>query len=169
MRKWIIISAVLFCLCLVVGVALLNLNSLINRNKDYFLAQAEQALGRKVSVGDVGVTLWGGVGLRLSNFTMSDDPSFSLSHFVRAEDLQINVKLLPLLRKDFQIKRLILHRPLIEIIRNKEGQFNFATIGRDKKPKEPAKAEKAEKADVQGSSDVLVTLSTIYYPQRETQ
>jgi len=29
--------------------------------------------------------------------------------------------------------------------------------------------EKAEKADVQGSPDVLVTLSTIYYPQRETQ
>jgi AsmA protein len=145
MRKWIIIGAVLFCLCLVVVLALLNLNSLINRNKDYFLAQAERALGRKVSVGDVGVTLWGGVGLRLSNFTLSDDPAFSSSHFVQAEDLQINVKLLPLLRKDFQVKRLILHRPLIEIIRNKEGQFNFATIGRDKKPKEPAKPEKVEK------------------------
>jgi AsmA protein len=142
MRKWIIIGAVLFCLCLVVVLALLNLNSLINRNKDYFLAQAERALGRKVSVGDVGVTLWGGVGLRLSNFTMSDDPSFSSSHFVRAEDLQINVKLLPLLRKDFQVKRLILHRPLIEVIRNKEGKFNFSTIGRDKNPKEPATVEK---------------------------
>jgi uncharacterized protein involved in outer membrane biogenesis len=142
MRKWIIIGAVLFCLCLVVVLALLNLNSLINRNKDYFLAQAERALGRKVSVGDVGLTLWGGVGLRLSNFTMSDDPSFSSSHFVRAEDLQINVKLLPLLRKDFQVKRLILHRPLIEIIRNREGKYNFSTIGKDKNPKEPAKVEK---------------------------
>jgi uncharacterized protein involved in outer membrane biogenesis len=142
MRKWIIIGAVLFCLCLVVVLALLNLNSLINRNKGYFLAQAERALGRKVSVGDVGLNLWGGVGLRLSNFTMSDDPSFSSSHFVRAEDLQINVKLLPLLRKDFQVKRLILHRPLIEIIRNREGKYNFSTIGKDKNPKEPAKVEK---------------------------
>jgi hypothetical protein len=141
MRK-IIVSAVLLSLCLVVVLVLLNLNSLINRNKDYFLAQAERALGRKVTVGDVGVTLWGGVGLRLSNFTLSDDPSFSSRHFVRAEDLQINLKLLPLLRKDFQVKRLILHRPLIEIIRNKEGQFNFSTIGRDKNPKEPAKGEK---------------------------
>jgi uncharacterized protein involved in outer membrane biogenesis len=142
MRKWIIIGAVLFCLCLVVVLALLNLNSLINRNKGYFLAQAERALARKVSVGDVGLNLWGGVGLRLSNFTMSDDPSFSSSHFVRAEDLQINVKLLPLLRKDFQVKRLILHRPLIEIIRNREGKYNFSTIGKDKNPKEPAKVEK---------------------------
>jgi uncharacterized protein involved in outer membrane biogenesis len=160
MRKWIISSAVLFCLCLVVVFALLNLNSLINRNKDYFLAQAEQALGRKVSVGDVGVTLWGGVGLRLSNFTMSDDPSFSSSHFVRAEDLQINVKLMPLLRKDFQVKRLILHRPLIEIIRNKEGKFNFSTIGKDKKPKEPAKVEK-EPVERDPKSPTLLLIAVV--------
>jgi AsmA protein len=144
MRKWIILSAVLFVFCAIVVLALLNLNSLINRNKDYFLTQAEQALGRKVSVGDVGVTLWGGVGLTLRNFTMSDDPSFSSSHFVSAEDLQLNVKLLPLLRKDFQVKRLILHKPVIQVIRNKEGKFNFSTLGKDKKEKqkEPEKAEK---------------------------
>ena len=144
MRKWIIISAVLFVFCAIVVLALLNLNSLINRNKDYFLGQAEQALGRKVSVGDVGLTLWGGVGLTLSNFTMSDDPSFSSSHFVSAEDLQINVKLMPLLRKDFQVKRLILHKPVIQVIRNKEGRFNFSTVGQEKKEKqkEPEKAEK---------------------------
>ncbi len=147
MRKWIVMGAVLFAFCAVVVLALLNLNSLINRNKDYFLGQAERALGRKVSVGDVGVTLWGGVGLTLSNFTMSDDPSFSSSHFVHAEDLQINVKLLPLLRKDFQVKRLILHKPIIQVIRNKEGRFNFSTIGQDnkdnkEKQKEPGKAEK---------------------------
>ncbi len=144
MRKWIIISAVLFVFCAIVVVALLNLNSLINRNKDYFLNQAEQALGRKVSVGDVGVTLWGGIGLTLSKFTMSDDPSFSSSRFVSADDLQINVKLLPLLRKDFQVKRLILHKPVIQVIRNKEGRFNFSTLGKEKKEKqkEPEKAEK---------------------------
>jgi uncharacterized protein involved in outer membrane biogenesis len=144
MRKWIIVGALSFVFCAIVVLALLNLNSIINRNKDYFLRQAEQWLGRKVSVGDVGVTLWGGVGLTLSNFTMSDDPSFSSSHFVHAEDLQINVKLLPLVRKDFQVKRLILHKPMIEVIRNKEGRFNFSTIGKDnkEKQKEPGKAEK---------------------------
>ena len=149
MRKWIIIGAVLFVFCAIVVLALLNLNSLINRNKDYFLGQAEQALGRKVSVGDVGVTLWGGVGLTLSNFTMSDDPSFSSSHFVSAEDLQINVKLLPLLRKDFQVKRLILHKPVIQVIRNKEGRFNFSTVGQGEKGKteRAGKGRKGKRAE----------------------
>ena len=143
MRRWIIIGAVLFGLCAIVVLALLNLNSLVNRNKDFFLSQAEQALGRKVSVGDVGLTLWGGVGVTLNRFTLSDDPSFSSSNFVSAEDLQINLKLLPLLRKDFQVKRLILHKPVIHVIRNKEGRFNFSTLGKEKrqKPKEREKAD----------------------------
>ncbi|HEY7319272.1 MAG TPA: AsmA family protein [Candidatus Binatia bacterium] len=144
MRKWIVVGAVLFVFCAILVVALLNLNSLINRNKDYFLGQAEQALGRKISVGDVGVTLWGGVGLSLSNFAMADDPTFSSGDFVRAGDLQINVKLLPLLRKDFQVKRLILHKPTIQVIRNTDGRFNFSTIGKEKKEKqkEPQAAER---------------------------
>jgi AsmA protein len=80
---------------------------------------------------------------------MSDDPSFSSGDFVRAKDLQVNVRLLPLLRKEFQIKRLILHDPVIEIIRNREGTFNFSTIGKDKKEKEkkpdPEEKEKEKK------------------------
>src|SRR5262244_1347356 len=158
MRKWIIIGSVLFALCAVVVLALLNLNSLINRNKGYFLSQAEQALGRKVSVGDVGVTLWRGVGLTLSKFTMSDDPSFSATNFVSAEDLQINVKLLPLLRKDFQVKRLLLNKPLVQIIRDKEGRFNFSTIGKDKKEKQkqPEKTEKGPSEKEQKAPSALL-------------
>lgn len=158
MRKWMIVGAVLFVSCAVVVLALLNLNSLINRNKGYLLSQAEHALGRKVAVGDVGLTLWGGVGLTLSNFTMADDPSFSSGHFVRARDLQINLKLLPLLRKDFQIKRLILHKPTVQIIRNREGRFNFSTIGQEKKErqKEPQAAEKEK--EQKAPTALLITI-----------
>jgi uncharacterized protein involved in outer membrane biogenesis len=142
MRKWIIIGTVLFVLCAMLLLAVWNLNSLINRNKDYLLEQAERALGRKVTVGNVAVTLWGGVGVRLNNFTMSDDPAFSSHDFVKAEDLQLNVKLLPLLRRELQIKRLVLHKPVIRIIRNKEGRYNFSTIGREKDKQQGAVKER---------------------------
>ena len=56
---------VLLVLVILAGVALVNLNGLINRNKDYLLAQAKEALGRDVKIGDIGVTLWGGIGVRL--------------------------------------------------------------------------------------------------------
>ncbi len=145
MRKWIIAGSVVLVLCVVFIVVLLNLNALINRNKDYLLEQAQQALGRRVSVGDVGVSLWGGLGVRLNNFAMADDPAFSPGEFVRARDLQLNVRLLPLLRRNLEVKRVILHQPVIQVIRDKQGRFNFSTIGavREKKPRE--KIEKEER------------------------
>lgn len=144
MRKWVITGIVLLSFCAVVAVALLNLNSLVNRNKHYLLAQAQEALGRKVAVGEIAVTLWNGIGLRLDNFVVSDDLSFSSGDFVRARDLQVNVKLLPLLRKEFQVKRLILHDPVIAIIRNREGEFNFSGIGKRGKDKEEKRKKPPE-------------------------
>jgi AsmA protein len=138
MRKWIIAGAVLVALVAVVFIALLNIDSLIARNKGYLIAQAEQALGRKISVGDVEATLFSGIGARLSNFAMSDDPAYAAGDFVRAKDLQVIVKFWPLLRKSVQVKRAILHDPVIEIVRNSDGTFNFSTIAKKQKEKKAA-------------------------------
>ncbi|HZD40197.1 MAG TPA: AsmA family protein, partial [Terriglobales bacterium] len=151
MRKWVIVAVVLLLLIgTAVFVALLNANALINRNKDYLLNQAQQALGRKVSVGDVEVTLFTGFGVRLHDFAMSDDPAFSSGDFIRAKDLQVNLKLLPLLRRQFQVKRMILHQPVITVIRNANKNYNFSTIG-EKKPKAP-RAKKEERAPAKEKS-----------------
>ena len=151
MRKWIIGGAVAVILLLVVGFALvLNVNSLIARNKDYLISQAEQALGRDISVGEVEATLLSGLGVRLSDFVMADDPAFSKEEFVRAKDLQVNLKFWPLLQRELQVKRVILHDPVIRVIRNKAGVFNFSTIGKggDKETAKKKQPERAPKDDV---------------------
>src|SRR5258706_9984878 len=137
MRKWLIMAgATLLVLVAVTALALMNLNSLINRNKAYLLAKAQESLGRQLGVGDIALTLWGGIGVRLKQFSLSDDPAFSKEPFVRAADLQVNMKLLPLLRKELQVRNLVLHEPVINVIRDKSGQFNFSTIAGDKKKRE---------------------------------
>ncbi|MFQ5848528.1 MAG: AsmA family protein [Candidatus Methylomirabilales bacterium] len=146
MRKLSIAAVILLILGALITFALMNLGSLVNRNKDYILAQAEQALGRKVAVDDIGVTLWGGIGVRLKNFALADDRAFSREDFIRAADLQVNVELLPLLRKEVRVKRLILHDPVISVIRDKKGNLNFASIGqpgREPGTKPPAAAPPA--------------------------
>lgn len=173
MRKWIIAGSVVLVLCLILVVVVLNLNTLINRNKDYLLEQAQQALGRQVSVGDVGVTLWGGLGVRLNNFAMADDPAFSPGEFVRARDLQLNVRLLPLLRRDLEVKRMILHEPVIQIIRDKQGRFNFSTIGAPEKEKETVAKEEKKPAEERLPPALLVSLvdisgGEIHYLDRAT-
>src|SRR5438034_5331799 len=115
MRKWIIGGVVvLLILVIVAGVALVSLNGLIDRNKQYILTQVKEAVGRDVTVGDIGVSLWGGVGARLKQFSVADDPAFAKEPFVRAEDLQVNMKLLPLFRKEIEVSKVILHQPVIK-------------------------------------------------------
>ncbi len=157
MRKWIIAGVVLLVFVVLAGVALVNLNGLINRNKDYLLAQAKEAMGRNVAVGDIGVTLWGGLGVRLKQFSLADDPSFSKEPFVRADDLQVNLQLFPLFRKEFQVSKVILHRPVINVIKDQKGQFNFSTIGREKEKKEKEKqAGKKERPEERAAPPPLL-------------
>ncbi len=163
MRKWIIAGVVLLLVVILAGVAIVNINSLINRNKDYLLAQAKAALGRDIAIGDIGVTLWGGLGVRVKNVSVAEDAAFAKQPFVRAEDLQVNMKLLPLLRKQFEVSRVILHRPVINVIKNDKGQFNFASLGREKekekKQGEKEKKKPSEKGGVRPA--VLVSLVNI--------
>jgi uncharacterized protein involved in outer membrane biogenesis len=164
MRKWFITAGVAVIVTIAVGlVALLNINSLIRRNRAFLLDRAEQALGRKISVGEVEATLFTGFGARLTSFAMADDPGYSSGDFVRAKDLQIHLRFWPLLKKEVQIKKVALHDPVIRIVRNPDGKFNFSTIGKkDKVKKEAAEKEKKKGAPKdEGESAFLISLVDI--------
>jgi uncharacterized protein involved in outer membrane biogenesis len=162
MRKWYVAGAVLLLLGAAVVVALLNLNTLIKRNRDFLLSQAEQALGRKITAGDVELSIMHGIGLRVKNFAISDDPSFSTGEFVRARDLQINVRLWPLLQKQFEIKNVTLRQPVVTISRNAAGDFNFSSIGNKNKERREAKTNEARaRREKTGTPSVAVYLANI--------
>ena len=162
MRKLILCGCVLL---LVIGGLLVfaayNLNDLANQNKDQLLAQAEQALGRKVQIGEIGLTFWGGIGARLRNFALADDPAFSSDNFVQAADLQVNVKLMPLLNQEIEVKRVILHDPVIRVIRNAQGIFNFASLSGGDMPDAPPDASDTTALIGSGGMPLLVALVNI--------
>ena len=128
MRTLLIIGAVLLIAVGLLAFAFLNLNSLIASNKEQILQQVEQTLGREVEVEEIGVTVWGGIGARLTQFRIADDPAFSADAFVRADALQVNVALWPLLSQEIQLGRLILRNPQIQLIRDERGRFNFTSL-----------------------------------------
>ncbi len=114
MRKRIL-GGVVLALSGALLLTVLNLNFLVRRNKDYLIGQAGQALGRKITVDEIGVTLWP-VGARLVNFALADDPAFSADAFLRAKDLRVDLRLLPLLVGRFRLKRMVIESPLITIV-----------------------------------------------------
>lgn len=128
MRKLTIVAAVLVVVIALVAFALSNLDTLIADNKDRIVAQVADALGREVEVAEIGVSLWPGIGVRLSGFRVADDPAFSTEDFVRAEAARLDVALWPLLSRDIRVTRFVLQKPEIRIIRDADGRFNFESL-----------------------------------------
>ncbi|HEY7553864.1 MAG TPA: AsmA family protein [Candidatus Binatia bacterium] len=131
MRKPII-SGIVLALSGVLVLTVFNVNFLVRRNKDYLIGQMERALARKIFVDRIEVALWP-VHARLVNFAMADDPAFSADAFMRAKELQLHLRLLPLFIGQFRLKRIALESPLIIIIRDGRGQYNFASNARNEK------------------------------------
>jgi uncharacterized protein involved in outer membrane biogenesis len=137
MRKPIVAALIVVgvLVVVVIGVfvyAVLNLNGLIQQNRDLILAKASDSLGRKVDVRDIHASLGWGVKADLSGVTISDDPHFSQAPFVEAADIYAKVALLPLLRREIEVDEISLKQPVVRIIRDQSGALNVSSIG--KKP-----------------------------------
>lgn len=129
MRKVGIVILVIIVI-LVVAVAIFAATFDVNRYHGVIQSQLEEHLGRQVSLGNMSLGIFP-PRFRVQNLSIADDPNFSKTKpFVEAQELDVSVKLLPLLHKAVEIDTLSLERPSVELIKNPQGQWNFSTIGK---------------------------------------
>ncbi len=128
MRKWIVLGVLVAAIAGALAVAAANLNSYLNRNKDWLTAQAEAAIGRRVGFEEIGVSLRGGLGVHISDLRVADDPAFSAEDFLRADAVQVAIKILPALRGRYEVRRFVLERPSITVIQTAKG-LNVDSLG----------------------------------------
>lgn len=122
MRKWVIllgIGALVLVGALVV--AAFNLNRFLNQNRELIAKQAQRAIGREVRFGEVGVSFSGGLGVRVEDLHVGDDPAFSKEDFVAAEAVDVGVKILPALFGRIELGRVVLRSPSINVIQTSQG------------------------------------------------
>lgn len=123
--KWVaIIIAILIVLILVLPFVI-NVNDFRPRIE----SELTNALGRKVTVGNLSLSLWSG-SLAADNIAIADDPSFTNQPFVKAEALNVGVNLIPLIfSKTLEVRNITLTRPEVSLLRTPAGKWNFSTIG----------------------------------------
>ncbi|HMC32408.1 MAG TPA: AsmA family protein, partial [Candidatus Angelobacter sp.] len=127
--------AILVIVVLLVAAALI-VPHLININQYHGKIQAElqKHLGRQVSLGNMRLSLFP-PSFQVENATIAEDQRFNTSRpFATADKLAISVKFWPLLHKEVEVKSLELDRPHIELVRDAQGAWNFATLGQEPKP-----------------------------------
>jgi AsmA protein len=134
MRKIaIVVGIVVLVIVLAVGVFVATFNP--NDYRGTIQAKLEQQLDRKVSLGNMSLGLFP-LRFKVANLSIADDPKFSNRAFVQTQELSVSVKLLPLLSKSVEVDSLSLERPSVELVKNAQGVWNFASIGQ----KTPASA-----------------------------
>ena len=101
----------------------------VNQFRPTIEEKASAALGRKVDVGNLSLSLFTG-SLAADNLAIADDPKFSNSPFLTAKSIRVGVELLPLIfHKDLVITNIVIDNPEVTLLRNPGGEWNYSTFG----------------------------------------
>ncbi|HUS18651.1 MAG TPA: AsmA family protein [Terriglobales bacterium] len=137
MRKALIAVGVLIVL-IVVAIAALPFAVDANRYRGKVQSELQARTGRPVSLGQMRLSVFP-FAFRVENAIIGEDKNFASSQpFAQVGELFVSAKLIPLMRGDVQIDSLELRRPRIELIRNRQGVWNFSTMNSTKPQNPPA-------------------------------
>jgi AsmA protein len=109
----------------------------VNKFKPTLETDLTNALGRKVDVGNIELSIISG-GVKLDDVSIADDPAFSHSPFLQTKQLTVGVALIPLIfSKTIEVHSFTITDPQVSLLRSASGTWNFSTLG--KGPKTAAK------------------------------
>jgi AsmA protein len=101
----------------------------VNQFRPQLDAKLTDALGRKVSVGNLKLSILSG-SVSVDDIVVADNPAFSHSPFVTAKSLNVSVELKPLIfSKEIRVTGITLDHPVIKLIRSSSGKWNFSDLG----------------------------------------
>ena len=102
--------------------------------KSTYLPLIEEAIHRRVDVSEVRLSFIPTPSIRLSNLKISDNPAFPDNTFFAAQQLQLRLKLWPLIQGRFEVIEFVLEKPVINLLKKPDGTFNYADLADKKIP-----------------------------------
>ena len=141
--KWIGIAVAAILVILIVVPFLIP----INKFKPTIESKASDALGRKVQLGNLSLSLLtGSVGI--DDVAVSDDPKFNSGPFLTAKTVKVGVELIPLIfSQQLNVTEITVVSPQVTMLKDPSGRWNFSSIGGASSktaPKAPAGSNSAE-------------------------
>ena len=101
----------------------------VNQFRPTIEQKASAALGRKVEVGNLSLSILSGA-LGADNLSIADDPKFSTSPFLTAKSIKVGVELMPLIfSKTLNVTDVSIDSPQVTLLRNQAGEWNYSSFG----------------------------------------
>jgi AsmA protein len=101
----------------------------VNQFRPTVEQKASAALGRKVEVGNLSLSLLSG-SLGADNLAIADDPKFSSTPFLTAKSVKVGVEIIPLIfSRTLNVTNVLIDSSQVSLIRGSGGQWNYSSLG----------------------------------------
>lgn len=170
MRK--VIIAILVLIIVVGGglaLAVINVNALLEENRDELARLASEATGREIAFEKAEVAFPGRLSIQIDGLRIAEDPRFGKNDFLALDTAYVSVEIMPALQNRLELTGLRLDRPTIRVIQTAKG-FNFSSLGA---AEEGADSPDASVPAEEGSSSMALAIAgfrildaTILYEDR---
>jgi len=161
-----VIIAVIVVLVIVAGIVVY-----MKVDKTFITSQMSRALNRQVTIEKIDVNIFSVLsGIEIKNVAISNfktpqalenlqgKPVAAEDVFTHMDALRFKVRLMPLLKRQVELKELVLYSPVINLSKNKEGVMNIDDLIKSKKPQDLEKKDK-EPAQPISADDIPVAIA----------
>jgi AsmA protein len=145
--KWGVIIGVSLVVIVIAALVIISLVVDVNKYKPEIEKMVSDTTRRPFSIGDdLDLTLFPWAGISLSDIRLGNPAGFAEKNFVTAKSFEVRLKLLPLIFKEIEIKRLVLNEPRVVMVKSKTGAVNWEFPAAGTEPTEESGAPAEEKA-----------------------
>lgn len=158
MKSWqkTSLAFIVILILIVIGISLLVKSYLLPETiKLLVIPKVEEIINHTISYTELEVGIGGTI--KLKNLTIPDPALHKQTVLLQSQDMVLHCRILPLLSKKIIIEEVTLRKPHINLIRDKQGNFNFLKDI----PKTEKKAADKERAD-KASLDTTLSLTVTY-------
>lgn len=131
--KWALIAGTAIILLVVAAIVIIPFFIDVNKYKPQIEAMASKQIGRPLVLGgDLKPSVFPWIGIGIQDIRLGNTPAFVEKDFAAVDEIEVRVKLLPILSGRYEIKRFVIRGARIALIKNKDGQLNTQGIGPSK-------------------------------------
>ena len=123
--KWLFILAAVFVFILAAGLVTLKIMYPFSKLKAMGQDYVAQNYNRQMDLEDISFNF---IGVTIDNFKLSEEGGFENGTFASAKQAVLKVEFMPLLSKQIKIKTIGFDGVDIQIIKDKDGKFNFDNL-----------------------------------------
>lgn len=115
---------------ILLGLAILTVIGLklffpLEKAKAMAIEKGSATLGREITIEDVDVSIWGGLGVKLGGVVVGNPEGFEGPNLLEAENIDVKLRLWSLIMGSYHVDRLIINRPTINMLKRPDGTNNY--------------------------------------------